>query len=137
MSPNNSRNRSSFSAGGRLTRPVRIASGAIIALSTESAPFSAATTAASFRPRSVWSILRMPGMGPAMLASLTVLSVIDVMVVYLPALGQERGLSVAVVGALLSVRGGASMVSRLAVARVVKQFGDPRLQALVFLAQIL
>ena len=79
------------------------------------------------RPRSVWSILRMPGMGPAMLASLTVLSVIDVMVVYLPALGQERGLSVAVVGALLSVRGGASMVSRLAIAGLIRRFGRPRL----------
>ena len=79
------------------------------------------------RPSSVWSILRMPGMAPAMLASLTVLSVIDVMVVYLPALGEERGLSVAVVGALLSVRGAASMVSRLAIAGLIRRFGRPRL----------
>jgi MFS family permease len=62
-----------------------------------------------------------------MLASLTVLSVIDVMVVYLPALGEERGLSVAVVGALLSVRAGASMVSRLAIAGLIRRFGRPRL----------
>ena len=85
------------------------------------------TTDDADRPRSVWSILRMPGMGPAMLASLTVLSVIDVMVVYLPALGEERGLSVAVVGALLSVRGAASMVSRLVIAGLIRRFGRPRL----------
>jgi MFS family permease len=77
--------------------------------------------------RSVRDILRMPGMAPAMLASLTVLSVMDVLVVYLPALGEERGLSVAVVGALLSVRAGASMASRLALARMIGRFGRPRL----------
>lgn len=77
--------------------------------------------------RSIWGILRMPGMAPAMLASLTVLSVMDVLVVYLPALGEERGLPVAVVGALLSVRAGASMASRLTLAGLIRRFGRPRL----------
>ena len=73
------------------------------------------------------AILRLPGMGPAMLASMTVLATIDVVVVYLPALGQERGLSVAIVGALLAVRAGASMASRLFLGRLVAWFGRERL----------
>ncbi len=77
--------------------------------------------------RSILGILRMPGMAPAMLASLIVLSVMDILVVYLPALGEERGLPVAVVGALLSARAGASMASRLALAGLIRRFGRPRL----------
>jgi MFS family permease len=77
--------------------------------------------------RSVREILRTPGMVPAMLASLTVLATMDILVVYLPALGQERGLPIAVVGALLSVRAGASMASRLGLARLIGRFGRPRL----------
>lgn len=75
----------------------------------------------------VISILRMPGMMPAMLASLTVLATMDILVVYLPALGEERGLSVATVGALLAVRAGASMASRLWLGRLVRLVGRERL----------
>jgi MFS family permease len=73
--------------------------------------------------QAVMTILRMPGMAPAMLASMTVLATMDVLVVYLPALGEERGLSVATIGALLSVRAGASMVSRLLLGRLVDALG--------------
>jgi MFS family permease len=66
-------------------------------------------------------------MGPAMLASLTVLATMDVMTVYLPALGEERGLSVATVGALLAVRAGASMTSRLLMGRLIRFVGRDRL----------
>lgn len=72
-------------------------------------------------------ILRAPGMMAAMLASLTVLSAIDVLVVYLPALGEERGIPVAVIGALISVRAGASMASRLLIGRLVDRLGRQRL----------
>ena len=75
----------------------------------------------------VLSILRMPGMGPAMLASMTVLATMDVITVYLPALGEERGLSVATVGALLAIRAGASMASRLLLGRLVALLGRERL----------
>jgi MFS family permease len=78
-------------------------------------------------PVRVRAILRTPGMLPAMLASMTVLATMDVMVVYLPALGEERGLSVATIGALLAVRAGASMASRLALGRVIGRFGRDRL----------
>jgi len=75
----------------------------------------------------VLAILRMPGMAPAMLASMTVLATMDVITVYLPALGEERGLSVVTVGALLAVRAAASMVSRLLLGRLVALFGRDRL----------
>lgn len=76
------------------------------------------------------AIMRMPGMVPAMLASMTVLATMDVITVYLPALGEERGLSVATVAALLSVRAGASMASRLLLGRLVILFGRERLMIL-------
>ena len=78
-------------------------------------------------PQRVLSILRTPGMLPAMAASMTVLATMDVMVVYLPALGEERGLGVATVGALLAVRAGASMASRLLLGRLIEWLGRDRL----------
>lgn len=75
----------------------------------------------------VLTILRTPGMAPAMLASMTVLATMDVLVVYLPALGEERGVGVATIGALLAVRAGASMVSRLFLGPLVDVFGRERL----------
>lgn len=89
-------------------------------------PAVAPPVVAPERP-AVMTILRMPGMVPAMLASMTVLATMDVLVVYLPALGQERGLSVATVGALLAVRAGASMASRLFLGGLVTMLGRERL----------
>jgi MFS family permease len=73
------------------------------------------------------TILRGPGMGTAMIASMTVIATMDVLVVYLPLLGEERGLSVATVGALLAIRAAGSMVSRLMLQRLVGIFGRERL----------
>lgn len=75
----------------------------------------------------IMTILRRPGMGAAMLASMTVLATMDVLVVYLPLLGEERHLTVATVGALLGVRAGASMISRLLLGRLIGWFGRDRL----------
>lgn len=86
----------------------------------------AASTNSGPRP-SVLSILRTPGMGPAMLASMTVLSAMDILVVYLPALGEERGVTPATIGALLAVRAGASMASRFLLGRLIVRFGRERL----------
>lgn len=76
---------------------------------------------------SVLSILRIPGMRPAMLTSLTVLAAIDILVVYLPALGEERGITPATIGALLACRAGASMASRLLLGRLIGWIGRGRL----------
>jgi MFS family permease len=73
--------------------------------------------------RSAWLILRRPGMAAAMFVSIAVISAVDVMVAYLPAYGQATGLSVETVGALLSVRAGASLVSRIFMGRLIASVG--------------
>jgi MFS family permease len=69
------------------------------------------------------TILRMPGIARAILVSMTVLSAIDVVVVYLPALGEERAWAASLVGGLLAVRAGASMASRLFLGLLAARFG--------------
>jgi len=77
--------------------------------------------------RSAIEILRMPTMLPAMLISVGVILTIDLLVAYLPVYGVERGLPVALVGALLSVRAASSMASRLAMAPLIRRLGRARL----------
>ena len=89
-------------------------------------PAAAAEEVPSGPRPSVLEILRQPGMAPAMLASMTVLSAMDILVVYLPALGEERGVTPATIGALLAVRAGSSMASRLLLGRLIGWFGRER-----------
>ena len=65
-----------------------------------------------------------------MLVSLTVISSIDVLVAYLPAYGEETGLSVETVGLLLSVRAGASLASRFFMPQLITLLGRKQLLAL-------
>ena len=65
------------------------------------------------RERRVTSLVRTPGLTRALVVSAVVLAAMDITLVYLPALGTETGLSVGVVGALLTARAVATMVSRL------------------------
>ena len=51
-------------------------------------------------------ILRLPTMPTAMLASIAVLSSIDILSAYLPVYAEEVGISVTAVSALLAVRAG-------------------------------
>jgi MFS family permease len=68
-------------------------------------------------------ILRRPGMLAAMFVSIVVLSGIDILIAYLPVLGETKGLSVALIGLLLSVRAASTLVSRLFMDRLLKRFG--------------
>lgn len=61
----------------------------------------------------VLQLLRMPGFIRAVSTSAIVVSAIDVVTIYLPVLGAERGINAATVGALLALRAGTSMASRL------------------------
>ena len=70
--------------------------------------------------QSALTLLRTPGMKPAIYSSLAVLTSIDMLAAYLPLLGQEIGLSVAVVTTLLTVRTGASIVSRATLTAIVR-----------------
>lgn len=63
-------------------------------------------------PQSVLSMLRTRGMKPAMFSSLVVLASVDIVVAYLPLLGEEFGFGVLLVSALLTARTVASIVSR-------------------------
>lgn len=77
--------------------------------------------------RSTMSLLRSPGVVQALVTSATVLAVVDLTVVYLPALGAERGLAASTVGLMLAVRAAFSMVSRLGLGHLSKWMGRTRL----------
>jgi MFS family permease len=59
----------------------------------------------------------------AIFTSFTVMSSIDVVTAYLPVLGEQRGLTPAVVGGLLAIRAGCSFVSRLLIPVLVRGLG--------------
>ncbi|AEA27188.1 MFS transporter [Pseudonocardia benzenivorans] len=71
------------------------------------------TEAAKAGPGALRTLLRVPDLPVAVLSSLTVIATIDLLVVYLPVLGAERGLAASTVGMLLTIRALASVVSRL------------------------
>lgn len=72
-------------------------------------------------------VIRRPGMSSAILVSVVVISGVDVLIAYLPALGADNGLSVGFIGALLAIRAGASMASRLFMGRLIGMLGRRRL----------
>ena len=91
---------------------------------------SAARAAEPGLLRLAGQVLRRQGMISAMAVSITVISAVDVLVAYLPAYGDEAGISVALVGLLLSVRAASSLVSRLFMTQLIALLGRSRLLAL-------
>ena len=75
----------------------------------------------------VRDLLRVPGLPAAVVASLVAVSAVDVLAVYLPALGTERGLAASTVGLLLVLRALATMASRSLLAAAVARVGRSRL----------
>lgn len=78
-------------------------------------------------------VLAVPSMPNAMIASLTVLSSIDILAAYLPAYGEANGISVRTIGFLLATQGIAALVARLAMLRLVAALTRRRLLALSML----
>ncbi len=78
-------------------------------------------------PTSLRSVLATPGLTGSLIVSLVVIAAVDILVVYLPALGEERGLTIAAVSALLTARAAASMVSRIGLGWMVDRLGRIRL----------
>jgi len=76
------------------------------------------------------ALLGTPGVVRALATSATVLAVVDLTVVYLPALGAERGLTAATVGLMLTVRALFSMVSRIGLGSMSRKLGRMRLLVL-------
>lgn len=75
-------------------------------------PADAGRRANGDAPQTVRSMLATRGMKPAMLSSLVVLASVDLVVAYLPLLGEQFGFGVLLVTALLTTRTVASIVSR-------------------------
>lgn len=73
------------------------------------------------------TLLRIPGLLRALLISCIVLAAVDITLVYLPALGADRGLAAGTVGLLLTLRAVASMTSRFFLGRLVGWTGRRRL----------
>lgn len=67
-------------------------------------------------------LVRTGGMWRAMVTSGTVLAALDLLMAFLPAWAEERGVSVATVGWLLALRAFVSLVSRVAVVRLIGWF---------------
>jgi MFS family permease len=76
---------------------------------------------------SVRDLLRRRGLVRALMVSCVVLAAVDISLVYLPALGTERGISAGTIGMLLTVRAVASMTSRFFLGRLVGWMGRARL----------
>ncbi|WP_205800694.1 MFS transporter [Micromonospora thermarum] len=68
-------------------------------------------------------LLRQPGLVRALTVSCIVLAAVDITLVYLPALGAERGIAAGSIGVLLGLRAVASMASRLLLGRLVAAVG--------------
>jgi predicted MFS family arabinose efflux permease len=71
----------------------------------------------------VLSVLRVPGLPTVMIASVIIVAAQDLIVIYLPLLGAERGIDVAHVGMLLMARSAAAVVSRVLYARIMRVTG--------------
>lgn len=86
----------------------------------------AAAAGAGRRPGS-FGMLRLPGVPGGLVASMTLLTAVDLLIAYLPVLGEERGISPGVVGLLLSVRAAASVASRLLIPPMLRRWSRSRL----------
>ena len=86
-------------------------------------PHRSARAGRQAEPKALRTLLRVPDLPVAVLSSLTVIATIDLLVVYLPVLGAERGLSASTVGLLLVARALASTISRVLLPGGTRRFG--------------
>jgi len=71
-------------------------------------------------------VIKRPGIKPAIWTSLAVASTNDVLVVILPLVGTQLGINPVVIGAILSIRSAAAMISRFSLGRLTSKFGSAR-----------
>ena len=71
-------------------------------------------------------VLSRPGIKPAIWTSLSVAAANDVLVVILPLVGTEKGISPVVIGAILSIRSASAMISRFLLGRLTRSYGSAR-----------
>jgi MFS family permease len=83
------------------------------------------------------ALLRLPGVKAVIAAGIFISTAQDLIVIYLPVLGAERAIEAEVIGILLAVRAGFSMVARVFYARMVEAFGrEPLMVACTFVAAL-
>lgn len=68
-------------------------------------------------------ILRSRGVPSGILVSLAVLSATDILTAYLPVIGEDRGISPATIGLLLSLRAAAAIACRLVMTPMIQRVG--------------
>jgi MFS family permease len=76
---------------------------------------------------SLTKLLSNPGMFAAMFTSLTVSSTVDLLVVFLPVLGKEKGFTATSIGWILAIRAATSMISRFNLGKLSTVFGSNKL----------
>lgn len=92
------------------------------------APSTDKGTPGPTRPQTaIRTIVGRNGMPQALSASIAVLTALDLLIAYLPVLGEARGFSPGLVGAFLALRAGAGLLSRLTMSRTLDRFGRRRL----------
>ena len=72
--------------------------------------------------QAAFKLVRRPGIFAAIYISLAISSVADVLVVFLPLFGAENNFSPYAVGAILAIRAGTTMLSRLFLGRLSQRF---------------
>ena len=77
--------------------------------------------------KEVGTVLRTPSVPHAMVASMTVLTSIDLLIAYLPAYGESVGIPVETVGLLLGAQAGGTLLSRLIMVWLIDRLGRRRL----------
>lgn len=86
-------------------------------------PVGRRSTTVDGEPAGMRDLFRLPGLPRALTVSCVVIAAVDITLVYLPALGAERGIASGAVGVLLTLRAVASMGSRLFLGRLAAWLG--------------
>jgi MFS family permease len=97
-----------------------------VALTLRPAPKSAERDAGG-PAVAIATLMRMPGMGAVMMASVVTVTSLDLLVVYLPLIGAERHVDASDIGMLLAIRSVAALVARAFYARLIVLMGRRRL----------
>src|SRR5690625_7369127 len=68
------------------------------------------------------NILKIPGNDSHMLAALSLLAIRDILVAFMPLVGESVGVSPMIIGALLGVRGATSVISGIFISQLSARF---------------
>lgn len=98
-----------------------------VVLRTRSGALRPAASSDDAPRASISRVMRTPGVAPQMTASLGLLAMLDILTAFLPLVGERAGVAPVVVGVLLALRGGASILSRVVLPKLVVRFSRPGL----------